>query len=145
MRACHLDPGDAATFESCKLDFSERAKNAHFYQLHKDLLRLRREVSALRSPMDGAVLGEQALVLRFFGANSDDRLLLFNLGADLHLDTAPEPLLAPIQDRLWAVEWSSEDPLYGGCGAPSPDGPDNWRLPAESAILLKPDGANPWD
>jgi maltooligosyltrehalose trehalohydrolase len=144
VRGCHLDPGDRATFEQCKLDFSEREKHEHIYRLHKDLLRLRREDAALRASIDGAVLGDQALVLRFFGGEGDDRLLLINLGADLHLDIAPEPLLAPVEGRLWSVQWSSEDPAYGGCGAPLPDGPDNWRLPAESAILTKPDGANQW-
>ena len=34
-------------------------------------------------------------MLRFFGDGGDDRLLLVNLGRDLHLDPAPEPLLAP--------------------------------------------------
>jgi maltooligosyltrehalose trehalohydrolase len=145
VRACHLDPGDLRTFERCKLDFSEREKHARFYRLHKDLLRLRREDAALRAPLDGAVLGEKALVLRFFGADEDHRLLLINLGDDLHLDVAPEPLLAPLEGRLWSVAWSTEDPAYGGCGAPPPDGPDNWRLPAESAILMKPDESSPWD
>ena len=145
VRACHLDPGDEATFEKCKLEFSEREKHADMYWLHKDLLRLRREDAALRAPMDGAVLGEHAFVLRFFGANGDHRLLLINLGADLHLDVAPEPLLAPPEGWVWMVKWSSENAAYGGCGAPNPDGPDNWRLPAESALLMKPDGSNPWD
>ena len=39
--------------------------------------------------MDGAVLGAEAFVLRFFGEDGDDRLLLVNLGVDLHLDPAP--------------------------------------------------------
>jgi maltooligosyltrehalose trehalohydrolase len=145
VRACHMDPGDAQTFERCKVDFSERERHEHMYRLHKDLLRLRREDTALRAPMEGAVLGERAFVMRFFGAGEDHRLLLISLGADLHLDIAPEPLLAPLEGRSWSVTWSSEDPAYGGCGAPSPDGPDNWRLPAESALLMKPDGCNPWD
>ncbi len=32
MRRCHLDPGDPATFERCKLDFSERETHAPIYQ-----------------------------------------------------------------------------------------------------------------
>lgn len=146
VRACHCDPGEIETFEICKLDFSEREKHAPLYRLHKDLLRLRREDAIFRqtAPVDGAVLGEQAFVLRFFGAEGDDRLLLINLGADLHLEFAPEPLLAPPEGRLWAVKWSSEDPAYGGCGLTPPDGPDNWRLPAESAIVMRRNGVNPW-
>jgi maltooligosyltrehalose trehalohydrolase len=146
MRRCHLDPGDPATFERCKLDFSERETHAPIYRLHKDLLRLRREdaVFGARATVEGAVLAEQAFVLRFFG-EAGDRLLLINLGPDLVLDIAPEPLLAPPQNRLWATLWTSEDIEYGGCGAPPPDGPDNWRLTAESAIVMRPDGVNPWD
>ena len=40
------------------------------------------------------MLSERAFVLRFFGDNGDDRLLVVNLGYDLYLDVAPEPLLA---------------------------------------------------
>ncbi|MFO0968903.1 MAG: DUF3459 domain-containing protein [Gemmataceae bacterium] len=57
--------------------------------LHRDLLRLRREDPAFRAPkrrmMDGAVLGPDAFLLRFFAAEGD-RLLLVNLGRDLKLE-----------------------------------------------------------
>ena len=56
------------------------------------------------------------LVLRFFGGDHDDRLLLVNLGRDVVMTVAPEPLLAPPPDRAWRVLWSSEDPRYGGSG-----------------------------
>src|SRR5439155_5836891 len=46
-----------------------------------------------RRALDGAVLGPEALALRFFG--DGDRLLVVNLGRDLGLTPAPEPLLAP--------------------------------------------------
>ena len=39
--------------------------------------------------MDGAVLGPEAFLLRFFDASGDDRLLVVNLGRDLHLDPGP--------------------------------------------------------
>ena len=70
MQAIQPDPGDTATFERCKLDFSERERHAPIYNLHQDLLRLRREDPVFRSQqpegVDGAVLGEEAFVLRFF-------------------------------------------------------------------------------
>jgi maltooligosyltrehalose trehalohydrolase len=93
---------------------------------------------APRGTFDGAVLGVAALVLRFFGRNQDDRLLIVNLGPQLHLDPAPEPLLAPPLGMLWELLWSSEDPSYGGGGTPGIDTEDNWTLPAESAVLLTP-------
>ena len=40
---------------------------------------------------------------------------------DLHLDPAPEPLLAPPADAGWIILWSSEDPKYGGTGTAAPD------------------------
>jgi maltooligosyltrehalose trehalohydrolase len=88
--------------------------------------------------VDGAVLGAEAFVLRYFGGNGDDRLLLVNLGIDLRLEPAPEPLLAPPEGRVWDVLWTSEDPQYGGIGTPPPDGPEGWWLPGHAAVALRP-------
>jgi maltooligosyltrehalose trehalohydrolase len=88
--------------------------------------------------VDGAVLSSQTFLLRFFGDHGDDRLLLVNLGVDLHLDPAPEPLLAPPADLEWTTLWSSEDPKYGGIGAPPLDSELNWRIPGYAAVVLKP-------
>jgi maltooligosyltrehalose trehalohydrolase len=142
------DPGSRATFERSKLDLSERTKNAPLYQLYKDLIRLRREDPVLRRPkrgsVDGAVLSGKTFLLRYFDPECGDRLLIFNLGADLHLDPAPEPLLAPPANQIWGVLWSSEDPKYGGTGTFPPDSEDNWRIAGYSAIVLVPesDGAS---
>jgi maltooligosyltrehalose trehalohydrolase len=136
------NPEREETFLRCKLDFADREKNAEVLLLHRDLLRLRKADPLLgqaqRGTFDGAVLGPSAFVLRFFGRNQDDRLLLVNLGAHLHLDPAPEPLLAPPLGCVWETAWSSEDPRYGGGGTPAIDSDDNWNLPAESAALLTP-------
>jgi maltooligosyltrehalose trehalohydrolase len=136
------DPEAEQTFLRCKLNFADRDRNADVLKLHRDLLRLRKTDSLLgnspRGTFDGAVLGATALVLRFFGRKQDDRLLVVNLGPQLHLDPAPEPLLAPPLGMLWEVNWSSEDPSYGGGGTPGIDTEENWRLPAESAALLTP-------
>jgi maltooligosyltrehalose trehalohydrolase len=144
MRPYFADPVDPATFERSKLDFAEREKHAPIYRLHKDLLRLRREdgvLGARRARVEGAVLAEEALVLRFFGAQpGDDRLLLVNLGAELNLAPAPEPLLAPVERKLWELLWSSEDPLYGGGGTAPLDGSENWRIPGQAAVVMRPAG-----
>ena len=133
------DPGDPATFERCKLDLAERERHAWAVNLHADLLALRREDAVLggreRRALDGAVLGPEALVLRFFG--DDDRLLVVNLGRDLELTPAPEPLLAPPAGSRWHLVWSSEDPRYDGSGAPSPEAEDGaWRLAGHAAFVL---------
>jgi maltooligosyltrehalose trehalohydrolase len=136
------DPHDPATFRRCVLDFSERETNRETYELHRDLLRLRREDPAFKAQrhrgVDGAVLGPHAFVLRYFTDDAQDRLLLVNLGRDLHMDPAPEPLLAPPRDHEWDVRWSSEDPRYGGCGTPPLDSEENWRIPGEAAVVLVP-------
>jgi len=142
MQPCLVDPANPSTFERCKLDFSERERHRRFYDLHRDLLRLRREdpVFSAQSPggVDGAVLAEECLLLRFFGEDDDDRLLLVNYGVDLHLNSAPEPLLAPPDGMIWQTLWSSENPRYGGVGTPRLDSDDNWRIPGHAAVALRP-------
>ena len=142
MAPCIPDPADPNTFERCKLDWSERDRHPHSLQLHADLLKLRRTDPVFRSQrprsLDGAVLGPEGLVLRFFGAAGDDRLLVVNLGRDLKLNPAPEPLLAPPSGSTWSVLWSSEDPRYAGCGTPSPETETGWLVQGHSAVVLSP-------
>ena len=66
----------------------------------------------------------------------NDRVLLVNLGRDLRLSEAPEPLLAPPDDRTWRVLWSSESPRYGGCGIGPVEHDHGWLIPGEAAVLL---------
>jgi maltooligosyltrehalose trehalohydrolase len=134
-------PGDEKTFHRSKLDLSEREKNSDLYRLHCDLLKLRREdpvfSGARRRGLDGAVLAGEAFVLRFFGDENNDRLLLVNLGLDLNLSPAPEPLLAPLEGHTWKTLWSTESPCYGGCGTLPIQG-GNWRLPGHAAVVFEP-------
>jgi len=135
------DPCDERTFKRSKLDMSERERHSAIYEMHRDLLRLRREDAIFAGAVggvDGAVLGDEAFVLRFFGEQDDDRLLLVNLGLDLNLSPAPEPLLAPPDGKEWRVLWSSEDPRYGGMGAPPLDAQEKWFLPGCAAMALGP-------
>src|SRR5262249_31793480 len=110
--------------------------------LHRDLLKLRREDPAFRAQayrgVDGAVLGAQAFVLRYFVEGAEDRILVVNLGRDLRLNPAPEPLLAPPEGMVWQLVWSSEDCLYGGSGTPALETEENWRIPGEAAFVMKP-------
>ena len=136
-------PDDPATFQRSKLDPSERERHVEAVALHRDLLRLRREDMVFAAQrlggVDGAVLGPEAFVVRYFGEEGDDRLLLVNLGADLRLEPAPEPLLAPSTDTVWELLWSSEDPAYGGTGtAPLETKEGNWRIPGHAAVALTP-------
>ncbi|MGH9832767.1 MAG: malto-oligosyltrehalose trehalohydrolase [Blastocatellia bacterium] len=136
------DPSDPQTFERSKLDLTERESHAGAYLMHRDLLRLRREDAVFRAQragaVDGAVLGDECFVLRFFGEAGDDRLLVVNFGVDLHLDPAPEPLLAPPEAMEWQALWSSEDPRYGGLGTAPLDTEENWRIPGHAAVAMRP-------
>jgi maltooligosyltrehalose trehalohydrolase len=136
------DPGNPATFVGCRLDPMDRQRHAHHYALHRDLLQLRHSDEVFRRvsevPIDGAVLGEECFVLRYFAGQDEDRLLVVNLGRDLHLDPAPEPLLAPPQRRLWDILWSSEDPRYLGNGTAPLDSDRNWIIPGHAAVVLRP-------
>src|SRR5688572_11764989 len=139
-RALLTDPGSDETFRRCKLDFSEREKHREIYQLHEDLLRIRREDPSIRDAkfLDGAVLGERAFVLRYFSELGDDRLLVVNLGTTLYLHPCPEPLMGPIDGHGWKVLWSSEDPKYGGSGTPPLETTVNWIVPGVAAVLMSP-------
>ncbi|MGH9621892.1 MAG: DUF3459 domain-containing protein, partial [Bryobacteraceae bacterium] len=147
--ACFQYPRVQETFERCKLDFSEVERHAAAYALHRDLLRLRREDRTISRQgaggIDGAVLSPSCFVLRFFSPEfATDRLFLVNLGRDLELDPAPEPLLAPPPAMQWSMLWSSDDPAYGGCGTPALETEENWKIPGLSAVLLSPiKGQNP--
>jgi len=140
------NPEDEQTFLRCKLNFAEREDHREVYHLHRDLLALRKSDPLLgkaeRGTYDGAVLGERAFVLRFFGHVQDDRLLVVNFGAALQFNPAPEPLLAPPTDLRWELAWSSEDPEYGGNGiTPIENDEGVWSIPADAAALLVP---KPW-
>jgi maltooligosyltrehalose trehalohydrolase len=134
------NPSDSATFERSKLDFSERIRHAETYRLHRELLRFRRDDPVIsrqdRHSIDGAVLGPQALALRWFTDYDEDRLLIVNLGPDLHFVPAPEPLLAPVSGGSWILSWSSDHPSYGGPGVLNPLTDKGWHIPGRSATLL---------
>ncbi|WP_020562666.1 malto-oligosyltrehalose trehalohydrolase [Methylosarcina fibrata] len=144
MQARLPDPGDPMTFSHSKLNLNERYQHKESYALHADLLHLRRTdpvflAAQKNQRVDGAVLGPDALVIRFFGENrEDDRLLLVNLSRDIHLVPSPEPLLAPPLEHVWDILWSSENPRYGGLGMPPWPRQGNWYLQGESAVALHP-------
>lgn len=141
MQAKVEDPAARATFEQSIINHEERETHSEILALHRDLLRIRRFDQTISQQgyrtYDGAVLSPESFVVRMFG-NAGDRLLVVNLGRDLVLEPAPEPLLAPPLDRAWGVLWSSEDPEYGGNGVPAVDEQEIWRLCGESATLFHP-------
>ena len=135
-------PDEIETFSRCKLDWNEGKKNRTISDLHGDLIKLRREDSRLRlqgeGGIDGAVLRSQSFILRYLSKESDDRLLIVNLGSREDLTPAPEPLLAPPPGCGWEILWTSESQRYGGPGAVDIATDEKWILPAESALVFRP-------
>jgi maltooligosyltrehalose trehalohydrolase len=135
-------PDDAEVFARCKLDFSEREKNRQLYDLHIDLLKMRREEWRFHQQApestDGAVLGTTSFLLRYFSKQDDDRLLLVNFGERQVLHPASEPLLAPPSGYRWDMVWTSESPRYGGAGAAVTATKEQWSLPGEATVVLQP-------
>ena len=133
------NPSDPRTFEACKLDFRERETHRASYAFHRDLLALRRDDPAFSAQrgdlMHGACLKDQALLLRFF-CDAGDRLVVVNLGSDLELSPAPEPLLAPPAGRDWRLVLASEHVKYGGNGYRPPYRDGLWTLSAQSASVF---------
>ena len=135
------DPTDVLTFQHSKLDWAEAHRHAGLLKLHQDLVALRRQDRTFSQMaerhIDGAVIGEAALLLRFLTPDPlGHRLLLVNFGRDLHMGVVPEPLLAPPKDCRWTPAWSSEHPDYDGAGRTPLDAESFWVLPADSAVLL---------
>ncbi len=134
-------PDDREAFEASRLRPEERQGHENFVLLHRDLLGLRRDDPVIRLQgelgLDGAVLTDDAFLLRYFG-EGEDRLLVINLGRSRPLRPAAEPLLAPMQKTRWSIMWSSESPAYGGLGTPDPITTEGWWLPGRSALLFRP-------
>ena len=133
LKALHGDfaaPNDIATFERCKLDHDEREAHPEVVALHRDLLRLRMEMTGR---VRGAVISAEVLALRY-----EQRLIIVNLGAEIRMEIIPEPLLAPPLDRRWELRWSSDSPEYGGPGIIPIETKGTWIVPAHAAIVMNP-------
>ena len=138
------DPESEETFSACKLDWAEAERNVGALALHRDLLDLRKAHRAFNShhrpAADGAILADEAFVVRFFEESGDDRLLIVNLGRDLNRRAFPEPLIAPPRGHAtWKILWSSEEPIYGGTGTPDVETRKaGWHIPGHAAVVLAP-------
>jgi maltooligosyltrehalose trehalohydrolase len=133
------DPANPQTFADSKLKWEECEHNTNELLLHRDLIDLRR-IDPIFSRQDktmieGAVIGPEAFLLRWFDVENDDRLAVFNLGRDIDFYGIAEPLIAAPPNRRWDVLWSSEEPEYGGTGTPA-FSDRNWHLPGHTAIIF---------
>jgi maltooligosyltrehalose trehalohydrolase len=142
MRARLPDPADPAPVASSKLDWGEAGRHEGMLALHRDLLALRRQDPAfsqgIERTIDGAVIGEAALLLRYLTPDAaGHRLLLCNLGRDLPIGVLAEPLLAPPDGHRWVLDWSSEHPRYDGAGRRPLDPEQFFILPGACTVVLR--------
>ena len=118
---CWHDPDIRDTFESLQARFRASASGtAHVYQLHRDLLRLRREDPVFSERGRGG-LTARCLATRpsccAISARRATTVCCSSISDDLHLDPAPEPLLAPPAGHHWETIWSSENPITVDMGS----------------------------
>lgn len=140
IRRVMPDPANPITFMESKLKKEEIKENSPIDNLFRDLIALRKKDPVLKKmhhiKIDGAVLGSDSFLIRYFGEEEGDRVLLVNFGADHFFNPAPEPLLAPGLKQTFQILWSSESLDYGGEGTPPINLP-YWKMLGHSAILLK--------
>ncbi|GFO60449.1 malto-oligosyltrehalose trehalohydrolase [Geomonas silvestris] len=135
-------PYELDTFVQSRLDLSQRERHFKVYSLYRDLIRLRREDPVFSTGylcrIEGAVLGQFGFLLRYF-LDDQQRLILINLGREMHLAPMPEPLLAPPLGCSWEPLWSSEKVEYGGSGTPAHLETERfWRVQGNAAVVFQP-------
>ncbi len=139
-RMCISDPGNPLTFMKSKINVKEIQSNTQIYSLFEDLIQLRKTdpvfVDMDTIKIDGAVLGTDSFLIRYFHEREGDRLLLVNFGPDYYFNPCPEPLLAPPFGQEFEILWSSESVKYGGAGT-APINTPHWKILGHSAIVLK--------
>lgn len=141
MQAYYPDPCDINSFLKSKMRWEEKTQDGHreMFLFHRDLLKLRQADSVFTaSPkIDGASIANDLLLLRYFGPDDDDRMILCNFGMD-YRRSIPDPLFAPPTGKKWHKIFHSQHPLYGGVGIPPDADPDKeWSVPGHTAIVYK--------
>ncbi|MBA4015822.1 MAG: malto-oligosyltrehalose trehalohydrolase [Pirellula sp.] len=143
------NPASRDTFERCRLNHDEREQNQTLWNLHLDLLALRRDdpvFSRHRADLiHTTTLGPDAFLLRYKAAPdapadspaAEERLILVNFGTELLICPSPQPLLAPPAGCGWQLLWSSDNPRYGADYSPPLETTSGWRLPGECTAVLK--------
>ncbi len=132
-------PHDETTWRRCVLQRDPAdAQQVAWRALVHDVLRLRRErprVDGTRV-LDGSAPDASLLVLRYFGEEDGDWLLLLNAGPDRDIAAMSDPLIAPPSRQEWRLRWCSETPRYGGQGTMRWT-QGSWPLPGHSLLVME--------
>jgi maltooligosyltrehalose trehalohydrolase len=133
-----LNPCSTDTLRAATLNHAERASNVETFQLFADLIALRKQYVTALMPQElqGALLTQDALVLRWRAPRGMQCLLILNLGPQIECRAWAEPLLAAPSGQCWRAIWASESSRYGGMGAVEALLPEGWQFGAEAAQLL---------
>jgi len=132
-------PHESSSWRQCQLVRDpEDPQQAAWLALHHDLLQLRRDRprTAGSHLLDGAAADATLLLLRYFGDDDTDWLILLNAGADRDVAPLSEPLIAPPAERTWLPHWSSEAYVYGGQGEMAWSN-GHWPVPGHALIVLR--------
>jgi maltooligosyltrehalose trehalohydrolase len=142
VQAQLVDPCARQSYERSQLDHAQRQLHRTVFDLHRDLLALRRDDPVLSQhraeQLHGVALSPDALLIRYLPPGHGTRILLVNFGSDLKLESVSSPLAAPPAGCQWQILWSSDDPRYGGHGTPPVDTPQGWHVPGQAAVILHP-------
>lgn len=133
------DPAKQETFQYCKLEWNQRDDLYHQHQLNffRALLQLRKKESLFcnAEKIDGALLNPHLLLVRYFGEDGDDRMIICNVGTDTTITSCSEPLFAPPASKTWTRIFSSQEIDFGGIGTPACKD-DEWVMPAFTSYVF---------
>ena len=145
MRAKIPDPQAERTFLDSKLRWDERSREPHrgILELHRALLRLRREDRALktasRSGFAVAALGEKTLAVRRSATSGETILAVIHFGEALTLDLGLDEVTRPTPAGQWAPVLWTEGERFGGTGRGEIAGPEATMLvmSGPGAVVLR--------
>jgi maltooligosyltrehalose trehalohydrolase len=134
-------PADEDAFRTCQIAWTQSRKGDQAWQLHVDLLALRRTDPVIaQAGTPEVTIASSAptptiLIVRY-QRNDEERLILLNLGVLTTL-RMNDPLLAPPHGQTWSPMLCSEHVDYGGRGIAESFGEGPWTLQAHCAWLLR--------
>lgn len=134
-------PDDEAAFRACQIEWTETPGTARAWQMHLELLAVRRNDPVLaalgtREVNVAASAPTSSVVLLRYRHADDERLVVINLGAltTLHMN---DPLLAAPAGHTWSLAWCSDWVAYGGQGVADSFGDGRWKLQQHCTWLLR--------
>ena len=145
MRAKIPDPQAERTFLDSKLRWDERGREPHrgILELHRALLRLRRNEPALRTPSRKGfsvdAVGEKTLAIRRSAESGETILAVIHFGEALKLDLGAGTATRSAPAARWAPVLWTEEERFGGTGPGEIAGPDGTMLvmSGPGAVVLR--------